>query len=92
MPKLKKSLDMITIRFRSGEQKSFDAVTAEIRHGTLTLYTRYRSKLRWAPTFPVDKIEWARLSNGSVLIGAPDCESGAAERQQETSIGRTVGG
>ena len=81
---------MITIRFRSGEQQSFNAATTEIRHDTLTLYTRDRSKLLWAPTFPVDKIEWARLSNGSVIIGAPDYKSGAAERQQETSIVRTV--
>ena len=71
---------MITIRFRSGEQKSFNAVTTEIRQGTLILYTRYGSKLRWVPTFPVDRIEWARLSNGSVIIGEPDRKPEAAER------------
>ena len=81
---------MITIRFRSGEQKSFNAVTTEIRHGTLSVYTKYRSKLRWVPKFPVDKIEWARLSNGSVIIGEPERKCDAAEKQGETSIGRTV--
>lgn len=72
---------MITIKFRSGEEKSFKAVTTEIRHDTLILYTRYRSKLQRVPRFPVDKIERARLSNGSVLIGEPDRKSEAAERQ-----------
>ena len=81
---------IITIRFRTAEQKSFNAVTTEIRHGTVILYTRYRSKLRWVPRFPVDKIEWARLSNGSVIIGEQDRKSDAAERQEETAIGRTV--
>jgi hypothetical protein len=81
---------MITIRFRSGEQKSFNAVTTEIRHGTLSVYTKYRSKLRWVPKFPVDKIEWARLSNGSVIIGEPERKCDAAEKQEETSIGLTV--
>jgi hypothetical protein len=72
---------MITIRFRSGEEKSFKAVTTEIRDGTLILYTKYRSKLRWAPRFRVDKIEWAHLSNGSVLIGV-DRKTEAVENGQ----------
>jgi len=83
---------MITIRFRSGEEKTFNAVTTEIRDGTLTLYTKYRSKLRWVPRFSVDKIEWAHLSNGSVIIGEADRKSEVAEERQETSIGRAASG
>jgi len=63
---------MITIKFRSGEQKSFRAGTTELRGGTLMFYIRHRSRLWWCPTFPVDKIEWVRLSNGSVIIEDPD--------------------
>ena len=69
---LAKSLHMITIRFRSGEQKSFKAGTTELRDGTLILYTRHRRGLPWRPKFPVDNIEWVRLSNGSVMIEVPD--------------------
>jgi hypothetical protein len=86
-----KELHMITIKFRSGEERSFKAVTTEIRDGTLILYTKYRSKLRWVPRFPVDKIEWAQLSNGSVLIGV-DCKAEAVESGQETSICRAGSG
>lgn len=83
---------MITIKFRSGKEKSFKVVTTELRDGTLILHTKYRSKLRRVPTFPVEKIEWAHLSNGSVIIGEADLKSGAVEGLQEASIGRTVNG
>ena len=70
---------MITTRFRSGEQKSFKAGTTELRDGTLILYTRHRRGLPWRPKFPVDNIEWVRLSNGSVMIEARTVKCGTAE-------------
>jgi len=75
---------MITIRFRSGEQKNFKADTTELRNGTLICYTKRRSKLWRRPAFPLNKIEWVRLSNGSVIIEDParrmwDCREGALE-------------
>ena len=63
---------MITIKFRSGELKRFKAGTTELRDGNLILYTTPRSRLWWCPTFPVEKIEWVRLSNGSIIIEDPD--------------------
>ena len=74
---------MITIRFVRVNKRAL--MPLRPRYGT-----KYRSKRRWVPTFPVNKIEWARLSNGSVIIGDPDRKSEAAERQEEDSIGRTV--
>ena len=74
---------MITIKFRSGEQRRFKAGTTELRDGTLMFYTKHRRRLWWCPTFPVEKIEWVRLSNGSVIIEDPDrrmwaCKEAAA--------------
>ena len=64
---------MITIRFRSGEQKSYKARTAEVENGVLILRvpTKEHGKLRRSSKFSVAKIEWARLDNGSVVIGDP---------------------
>jgi hypothetical protein len=77
---------MITIRFRSGEQKNLKAQTTELRAGTLILYTKRRSRLWWCPAFPLDKIEWVRLSNGSVITEDSarrmwDCREGASEER-----------
>ena len=67
---------MITIRFRSGEQKTYKARTAEVKNGFLILRvpTKERGKLRRSSRFSVAKIEWARLDNGSVVIGGSNMQ------------------
>ena len=65
---------MITIRFRSGEQKTYKAGSAEVKDGVLILlvYRKERGKLRRGSKFSVAKIEWARLDDGSAVIGDPN--------------------
>jgi hypothetical protein len=65
---------MITIRFRSGEQKTYKAGSAEVENGVLILlvYAKDRGKLRRGSKFSVAKIEWACLDNGSFVIGNPN--------------------
>jgi hypothetical protein len=65
---------MITIKFVSGEQKRIKADSAALRDGVLVLYvyTKDRSKLQSSNTFPAKIIDWARLDNGTVIVGDPD--------------------
>lgn len=38
----------------------------------LYVYTKDRTKLQSSATFPEKTIDWARLDNGTVLVGDPD--------------------
>ena len=65
---------MITIKFTTGEQMRIEADSAKVLDGVLILfvYDKDRTKLHRSFTFRANTIDWARLDNGTVLIGEPD--------------------
>jgi hypothetical protein len=65
---------MITIKFTTGEQMRIEADNAKVLDGVLILfvYDKDRTKLHSRSTFRANTIDWARLDNGTVLIGEPD--------------------
>jgi len=64
---------VITIEFVSGLQRRIKADKAKLEDGVLVLYvyTPDRRMLLSTGSFPVETIKWARLDNGTVLIGDP---------------------
>jgi hypothetical protein len=69
---MKKS-STVTIRFTDGRNQTLKADSAEVKGGVLILYTyrKDRRKLQSSSSFPVEMIESAQLSNGTVVYGDP---------------------
>jgi len=65
--------EMMTIEFSSGVRKRIKADSGEVRDGVLIslVYSNDGSSLRENASYPVKTVEWARLDNGTVLVGDP---------------------
>ena len=63
----------ITIRFHSAQSLTLKADSAKVEDGVLILYvyTDDRSKLQPTRIFPIESVEAAQLSDGTVVFGAP---------------------
>ena len=62
----------ITIRFTDGRYQTLTADSAKVRGGVLILYyLKNRTKLQSNGSFPIEMIESAQLSNGTIVYGDP---------------------
>ena len=63
----------ITIRFTDGRDQTLYADSVKVRGGVLILYYSPNdgSKLQSTGSFPVEMIESAQLSNGTIVYGDP---------------------
>ena len=63
----------ITIRFYSAQYQTLKADSAKVEDGVLILYvyTNDRSKLQPTRIFPIESVEAAQLSDGTVVFGDP---------------------
>ena len=59
------------VRFVTGEEKGFNATAAGMECNLFVLYkwNRKRRTLESGPTFQSDKVAWARLPNGELVLG-----------------------
>jgi hypothetical protein len=63
----------VTIRFYSAQYLTLKADSAKVEDGVLILYvyTNDRSKLQPTRIFPIEGVEAAQLSDGTVVLGDP---------------------
>ena len=62
---------MVTVKFSSGEEKEYDADSANVVEHLFVLYKYHpiRRKSESRDTFPAAGIAWARLPDGSLVVG-----------------------
>ena len=71
------TIEMITVKFATGEEKQFNRDGAALSGPVFVLYRRRRGKLEVSDAFSADQIEWARLSSGVMVMGKPPDKSPA---------------
>ena len=77
---------MLTIRFKSGQQKQIEADTVEVQQGALVVcvYTKDRESVQSIARFAAERVDWARLDNGTFVMGNEPDES-ASDRLDANS-------
>jgi hypothetical protein len=64
---------MTTVKFTTGEEKEFDA-DAAVLSGPLFVLHKWNARRRKPESgacFPADQVVWARLPDGSIVLGVP---------------------